>query len=129
MPRGLVTTPLVAHYTNDFAGLLLPELASRIVPTREQAYGIVPVPALTAKNVLANIYPLHFSVPHDYPIVHLQRDGTMIFGCSLSNPMLPREVIDVIRTTNDVYYNDAIMSDAPQHYETIFPNAEIEKSV
>ena len=128
-PRGSITTPLVVHCTNAFAGLLLPELSQHIVPTRGQAHALVPVAAFTDNKVLRSTYSLRYSLDHYYSIIQRQTDGTMILGCSFPNPALPKEVIDGVRTINDTYYNEAIKTDAMTHLKAFFPKAGIDKPV
>ncbi|KAH6991376.1 FAD dependent oxidoreductase [Ilyonectria sp. MPI-CAGE-AT-0026] len=128
-PRGVITTPVVIHCTNGFTGLLVPELSKHIVPYRGQAHAIVPVPTLTSENVLPSTYSLRYSLNHYYSIIQRQGDGTIVFGCSLPNPALPREVVEGIRTIDDTYCNKAIQADALEHFNKFLPHAAVDKAV
>lgn len=125
-PRGTVTTQKVVYCTNGFTGHLLPELASHIVPYRGQAHAIIPVPALAGNKVMKSTYSLRYSLNHYYSIIQRQSDGTIVFGCSLPNPELPRGVIEGIRTIDDSHFNKAIKEDALNHFKALFPDAGLD---
>lgn len=128
-PRGVITTPIVVHCTNGFTGFLVPELSKHIVPYRGQAHAVVPAPALTGDSVLMSTYSLRYSINHYYSIIQRQSDGTIVFGCSLPNPALKREVIEGIRTLNDTYYSKDIKEDAVEHFNKLLPHAAVDKAV
>ncbi|KAI8657208.1 DAO domain-containing protein [Fusarium keratoplasticum] len=127
-PRGVITTPKVVYCTNAFTGHLLPQLASYIIPYRGQAHAIIPVPSLTGDKVLTSTYSLRYSLNHYYSIIQRQSDGTVILGCSLPNPALPKSVIEGIRTIDDTYFNDAIKQDAFTQLKALLPDAGLEKA-
>jgi glycine/D-amino acid oxidase-like deaminating enzyme len=127
--RGVVTTPVVVHCTNGFAGLLVPELSRHIVPYRGQVHVIIPVPLLTGSNVLTRAHSLRYSLNHYYSIIQHLSDDTVILGCSLPNPALPREVIEGIRTIDDTNFNKEIQEDAMEHFNKMLPHAAVDKAV
>ncbi|KAL3469847.1 FAD dependent oxidoreductase [Aspergillus californicus] len=128
-PRGVITTPTVVYCTNGYTGQLLPQLAPYIVPHRGQAHSLVPVQALTGSKMMTSTYSLRYSLNHFYSIIQRRGDGTIVLGCSLSNPTLPTEVVEGTRTIDDTYFNQVIKDDALEHFNALFQDTSLENTI
>lgn len=120
-PRGSIKAENVVHCTNAYAAHLLPELATFVTPNRAQAHTFVPTRALSGANALTKTMSLRYSLKHFFSLIQRADDGTVVFGMSRENPLLPETFKKGIISFDDTHYSEEAAATAEKAFQTLFP--------
>jgi len=120
--RGSVITSTVIHCTNAHVGLLLPQLAPHVVPTRSQAVSIVPTPAFAGQNAMNSTLSIRYSLKYFHSLIQRRGDGTFIFGVSRGSPTLSPQTLAQLKTTDDSGFSHEILQEATRSWRLLFPS-------
>jgi glycine/D-amino acid oxidase-like deaminating enzyme len=123
-PRGTVTASTVIHCTNAYASLLLPQLASHLVPNRAQAHSLIAPPAFSGEDTLDSTFSLRYGLHHFYSLIQRRGDGMMVLGVSRTNPNLSTETLRSCVTFEDRDYNQETLDDAVKQWKILFPGKD-----
>ncbi|WWD16931.1 hypothetical protein CI109_101363 [Kwoniella shandongensis] len=118
--RGSISTPTVIHATNGFAGTLLPETRSVIIPTPHMCDRVVPPASFSGSFALQNSYAV-ISTKGMYSInPRSTSDGVILFGGTSPNIHKLEEYVarDHKRQVDDSLINFKPVTDAVRELGT-----------